>query len=46
MLNSAQALDFESLWFEQMAKHGVIGVTAYIVMIYYAVCKIPKKIQI
>ena len=40
---SAQALDFESLWFEQMAKHGVIGVTAYIVMIYYAVCKIPKK---
>lgn len=40
---AAQALDFESLWFEQMAKHGLVGVISYIVMIYYSVIKVPKK---
>lgn len=40
---AAQALDFESLWFEQMAKHGIVGVISYIVMIYYSVIKVPKK---
>lgn len=40
---AAQALDFESLWFEQMAKHGFVGVISYIVMIYYSVIKVPKK---
>lgn len=42
---AAQALDFESLWFEQMAKHGILGVLAYIVMIYYSVYKIPKHFR-
>ena len=40
---AAQALDFESLWFEQMAKHGLAGVVSYIVMIYYSLIKIPKR---
>lgn len=40
---AAQALDFESLWFEQMAKHGIVGVLVYIVMIYYSVYIIPKR---
>ena len=39
---ASQALGFESLWFEQMAKHGLIGVISYIFMIYYSVYKIPK----
>lgn len=38
-----RALDFESLWFEQMAKHGLVGVLAYIYMIYYSIYKVPKK---
>lgn len=42
---AAKALDFESLWFEQMAKHGILGVLAYIVMIYYSVYKIPKHFK-
>lgn len=40
---ASRALGYESLWFEQMAKHGLFGVLAYIVMIYYSVYKIPKK---
>lgn len=40
---AAQALDFESLWFEQMAKHGIVGVLSYVIMIYFAVYRIPKK---
>lgn len=40
---ASRALGYESLWFEQMAKHGILGVLAYIVMIYYSVYKIPKK---
>ena len=40
---AAQALDFESLWFEQMAKHGAIGVVSYIIMICYSVIKIPRQ---
>lgn len=40
---TTQALDFESLWFEQMSKHGIVGVLAYIYMIYYSIYKIPKK---
>lgn len=38
-----QALDFESLWFEQMAKHGLFGVISYIIMIYYSIVIVPKK---
>ena len=40
-----RAMGYESLWFEQMAKHGLLGVFAYIVMIYYAVYKIPKRFK-
>lgn len=40
---ASQALDFESLWFEQMAKHGIAGVISYAIMIYYSVFKIPKR---
>jgi asparagine N-glycosylation enzyme membrane subunit Stt3 len=40
---ASKARGYESLWFEQMAKHGIIGVFAYIVMIYYSIYKIPKK---
>lgn len=39
---AARAMGYESLWFEQMAKHGLLGVMAYIIMIYYSVYKIPK----
>ena len=39
----ARAMGYESLWFEQMAKHGVVGVLAYIYMIYYSVFVVPHK---
>ena len=42
---AARAMGYESLWFEQMAKHGMMGVAAYLVMIFYSVYKIPKKYQ-
>lgn len=42
---ATRALGYESLWFEQMAKHGMVGVLAYVLMIYYAVYKIPKKFK-
>lgn len=42
---AARAMGYESLWFEQMAKHGMLGVLAYFFMIYYAVYKIPKKFK-
>lgn len=40
---ASRAMGYESLWFEQMAKHGLIGVLSYIFMIYYSVCKLPKE---
>lgn len=40
---AAQALGYESLWFEQMAKHGILGVLAYVYLIYYSVYKVPKR---
>lgn len=40
---ASRALGYESLWFEQMAKHGMMGVLAYIVMVFYSVYIIPKK---
>lgn len=40
---TTQALDYESLWFEQMVKHGIIGVVAHIIMIVYSVLIIPRK---
>ena len=40
-----QALDYESLWFEQMVKHGLVGVVAHIIMIVYSVLIIPRKYQ-
>ena len=36
------SLDYESIWFEQMTKHGIVGVLAYIYMIYVSVVKLPK----
>lgn len=40
---ASRAMGYESLWFEQMAKHGLCGVLAYVIMIYYSMYKIPKK---
>lgn len=40
---ASRAMGYESLWFEQMAKHGILGVLVYIFMIYYSVYKIPQK---
>lgn len=36
------ALSYESIWFEQMVKHGMIGVIANIILAYYSVIKVPK----
>lgn len=38
-----QALDYESLWFEQIVKHGMLGVIVHVIMIVYSVIVIPKK---
>ena len=38
-----RAMGYESLWFEQMAKHGMLGVLAYIFMIYYSVYVLSKR---
>lgn len=35
--------DFESLWFEQFLAHGLFGVTAYVILIYYLTFKLSKK---
>ena len=40
-----RALGFESLWFEQMAKHGILGLIAYLYFIYISVVKIPLKFK-
>lgn len=40
-----RALGFESLWFEQMAKHGMLGVIVYLYFIYFTVIKIPLKFK-
>ena len=40
---TTQALDYESLWFEQIVKHGLLGVGVYIIMIVFSVVIIPKK---
>lgn len=40
---TAAALDYESLWFEQMAKHGVVGVTAHVILIVFEVIIVPRK---
>lgn len=40
---TAAALDYESLWFEQMAKHGMVGVIAHIILIVFEVIIIPRK---
>ena len=37
------ALGFESVFFEEMAKHGLLGVGATLLMIFYSVFKIPKQ---
>ena len=38
-----RAMGYESLWFEQKAKHGMLGVLAYIFMIYYSVYVLSKR---
>lgn len=40
---TVQALDYESLWFEQMVKHGLVGVFVYLVMIVYSVIIVPRR---
>lgn len=37
------ALSYESIWFEQMARHGILGVIANIILAYYSIIKLPKK---
>lgn len=37
------ALGYESIWFEQLTMHGLIGVCAQIVLLYMTVFKVPKK---
>ena len=34
---------FESVWFEEMAKHGWVGIISTLVMIIYSVIIVPKK---
>lgn len=36
------ALSYESVWFEQMVKHGIVGVIANVYLAYYTVIKIPR----
>jgi len=38
-----EVLGLESIWFEQMAMHGAVGVIANIVLMYFTVIKIPMK---
>ena len=40
---TAAALGYESLWFEQMARHGIVGVLSYLVLIYDSVVIIPAR---
>lgn len=42
---TVQALDYESLWFEQIVKHGLFGVVTYIIMIIFSVIIIPRKFK-
>lgn len=37
------ALSYESIWLEQMSKHGIVGVVANLVLMIYSVIVIPKK---
>ena len=39
------ALGYESVWLEQTAKHGIIGIIANLYLAYYSIIKIPKKYQ-
>lgn len=41
--NTVKALGYESVWLEQTAKHGIIGVLANLVLAYYSVIKIPRQ---
>ncbi len=38
-----RALGYESLWFEQMSRHGLFGIIAYLILIYYTCIKLPRK---
>lgn len=40
---TAGALAFESVWFEQMAQHGLIGVATTIVSLIYSIIVVPKR---
>ena len=40
---TTRALDYESLWLEQMAMHGMVGVFAYIYLIYVSIIVVPRK---
>lgn len=40
---TVQALDYESLWFEQLVKHGLIGAVVHVIMIFYSVIIVPKR---
>jgi hypothetical protein len=40
---TSAALGYESIWFQQMVKHGLLGVITYIFFIIYSVVIIPRK---
>lgn len=40
---AARAMGYESLWFEQMVKHGAFGVLAYIYLICYSTFVISRR---
>lgn len=37
------ALSYESIWLEQMAKHGLVGVIANIILMFYTTIVIPSR---
>lgn len=37
------SLDYESIWFEQMTRHGLVGVLVQIVLIYVSIVRLPQK---
>ena len=39
----ANALGFESVWFEAMSRYGIIGVIGNVIMLLYSVIFIPRK---
>lgn len=39
---ASELLALESVYFEEMVKHGLLGLVGVFVSIYYSVCKLPK----